>query len=433
MIVYSYFNYGQIREADSLENLLKLAKDDVSRINTLNDLAKIYALSDANKAFNYANTALKLAEENKSELLKAKSLHNIGFSYYGMSDHGNAVKFYFKSLKISETIRDTIGIILNYNNLSYIYQYQKNNQKALEYALKAMQYFNEKKGDEWHLSGSCVALGLAQYAMKEYNEALKSFKKALEIRRKVKNNRPIAYAYNLIGISYYGLNEFSTSMIYQDSALKIFQKSGEKNGQMECVKELGKLYFKLGENKRAIKFFIKGIELAKVVKSPMDEQFIYESLVEVYEREKKYPNAFYALKILKTLKDSLSSEAKVSELESKYHKEKEIAVLEKQNELDLIKKDAIVKQQKIINYSVIGALILVLMIAFFIYRGYYQKQKANRELDIKNKKIENAYRLLGEKNKEVLDSIHYARRIQRSLITNEKYIEKTLKRLSRDV
>ena len=36
---------------------------------------------------------------------------------------------------------------------------------------------------------------------------------------------------------------------------------------------------------------------------------------------------------------------------------------------------------------------------------------------------------LREKNKEITDSIHYAKRIQTTLITSEKYIEKTLNRL----
>lgn len=35
-----------------------------------------------------------------------------------------------------------------------------------------------------------------------------------------------------------------------------------------------------------------------------------------------------------------------------------------------------------------------------------------------------------EKQKEILDSIHYAKRIQRSLLPTEKYIEKKLKELS---
>jgi hypothetical protein len=37
-----------------------------------------------------------------------------------------------------------------------------------------------------------------------------------------------------------------------------------------------------------------------------------------------------------------------------------------------------------------------------------------------------------EKQKEILDSIHYAKRIQTALLTSEYYIEKNLKRLSNE-
>ncbi|MBC7865773.1 MAG: hypothetical protein IAF38_22560, partial [Bacteroidia bacterium] len=44
--------------------------------------------------------------------------------------------------------------------------------------------------------------------------------------------------------------------------------------------------------------------------------------------------------------------------------------------------------------------------------------------------VDDAFEKLHEKNKEVMDSIYYARRIQRALITNEKYIERALKILN---
>jgi hypothetical protein len=46
-------------------------------------------------------------------------------------------------------------------------------------------------------------------------------------------------------------------------------------------------------------------------------------------------------------------------------------------------------------------------------RGYRQKQKA----------------VIEEKNKDVLDSIHYAKRIQRSLLPSERYFDRSLKKL----
>jgi hypothetical protein len=58
-----------------------------------------------------------------------------------------------------------------------------------------------------------------------------------------------------------------------------------------------------------------------------------------------------------------------------------------------------------------------------------QKQKGI----IENQKVlvDEAFAQLEEKNNEVMDSIHYAKRIQTALMPNEKYIEKTLNRLSK--
>jgi hypothetical protein len=50
------------------------------------------------------------------------------------------------------------------------------------------------------------------------------------------------------------------------------------------------------------------------------------------------------------------------------------------------------------------------------------RQKAEKQLSEQKKIIE-------EKQKEIIDSFRYARRIQRSLLANEKYIEKTVQRL----
>jgi len=97
--------------------------------------------------------------------------------------------------------------------------------------------------------------------------------------------------------------------------------------------------------------------------------------------------------------------------------------------LEQEKKEAVAvaesKKQKIIIWSVCGILLLVLFFAVFAYRSYLQKQKANVEITAQKHIIE-------EKQKEILDSIYYARRIQRSLLTSEGYIEKSLNKLIRN-
>jgi hypothetical protein len=64
----------------------------------------------------------------------------------------------------------------------------------------------------------------------------------------------------------------------------------------------------------------------------------------------------------------------------------------------------------------------VLLFAGFIFRSLRITRKQKQI-------IEQQKHLVEEKQKEILDSIHYARRIQTALLPTDKYIEKSLKRL----
>ena len=82
------------------------------------------------------------------------------------------------------------------------------------------------------------------------------------------------------------------------------------------------------------------------------------------------------------------------------------------------------KKKQIIIWSVGGMLCLAVCFSVYAYRIYLQKQKANVEITKQKEIIE-------EKQKEIVDSIHYAKRIQTALLTSETYIDKVLNRLNK--
>jgi CHASE3 domain sensor protein len=82
------------------------------------------------------------------------------------------------------------------------------------------------------------------------------------------------------------------------------------------------------------------------------------------------------------------------------------------------------RKQKIVIMFVITGLLLVLIFAGFILRSLKVTRKQKNT-------IEEQKDLVEEKQKEILDSIHYAKRIQQSLLPTERYIEKSLKKLKK--
>lgn len=85
-----------------------------------------------------------------------------------------------------------------------------------------------------------------------------------------------------------------------------------------------------------------------------------------------------------------------------------------------------IQTQKLIMLLFVVVLVLVLSLAFFIYRNYRQNKKINAELDRRNKKIEHAYLIIEEKNHEITDSINYAKRIQSAMLPPLMEVESVL-------
>jgi hypothetical protein len=132
-------------------------------------------------------------------------------------------------------------------------------------------------------------------------------------------------------------------------------------------------------------------------------------------------------------KDNLAT--KIADLSLKLEDEKrnrEFENLQKDKELSQLKIGAknkeIAQRDNTIAWFVFITLAFVVMV-FFIIRSNFIRRRINKQLEQQKKDIEHQKQLIEEKQKEILDSIYYARRIQRSLLANERYIERNLKQL----
>jgi serine phosphatase RsbU (regulator of sigma subunit) len=101
------------------------------------------------------------------------------------------------------------------------------------------------------------------------------------------------------------------------------------------------------------------------------------------------------------------------------------------------KKEAIIKEQQdkeraigrekervqsIIIWCVVGGLVLVTLFSFFIYRSLLQNRKANKIIWSQKKLVEDKNLIIEEKQKEIIDSINYAKRIQYSLLAHKDFL-----------
>jgi len=177
---------------------------------------------------------------------------------------------------------------------------------------------------------------------------------------------------------------------------------------------------------------IKGLQKAKAIG---DKELIKESYAALTSLDSTTGNfkiAFENHKLFIIYKDSIDNEeTKKKTIQSAMTYEfekKELASKAEQEKLDAVTAEE-KQKQKIVIYAVAGMLLVVIVFSLFLLNRFRVTQKQKKVIEEQKVLVDKAYEHLHEKNKEVMDSIFYARRIQRSLLPTEKYIENKLNKL----
>jgi hypothetical protein len=95
------------------------------------------------------------------------------------------------------------------------------------------------------------------------------------------------------------------------------------------------------------------------------------------------------------------------------------------------KQEAELKAKRTQQYFLFGGLALVLVFAGFMYNRFKVTQKQKAIIEGQKTEVEHQKHLVDEKQKEILDSINYAKRIQKAHLPTEKYLAKNLDRLKK--
>ncbi|MBK7817436.1 MAG: SpoIIE family protein phosphatase [Sphingobacteriaceae bacterium] len=114
-----------------------------------------------------------------------------------------------------------------------------------------------------------------------------------------------------------------------------------------------------------------------------------------------------------------------SQLQYDYERKQTLAKAE-QDKKDVLN-DAEKKKQSIITISVSVGLILMFIIIVIISRSLKQNKQKNKIITEQKHEVEKQKELVEDKQKEILDSINYAQRIQKAILAREEEIKHHLK------
>ena len=430
------------KEIEYLQKSLKLSQDinDKEGIAaSLNHMAIIYEhQGNVVKALEYFNKSINIREAIKDKKGLATSYANVAGLYENQGDIPKGLEYYHKALKIQEEIQDKQGIALTLNGIGYICVNQDEILKALEVYQRALVLYTEINDD----SGIAFTLNNMGFAYKNLNDfpkALYHFNKSLKLCEKLDYQEGIASCLNAIGTIYLNEGDYNNTLKYYEKALKIFEEINNSYGINNSLKDVGIILLKLGKTKEALSYAKRSLITAKEIGYPENIKNAAALLKSIYRKQNKFKEAFEMYELEIQMRDSVNNEetkkASVKK-QFQYEYEKKAAAdsvkhaeEQKVKNATLAAQNAQLKQEKTQRFALYGGLILVIAFSCFVFNRFRITQKQKKIIQDQKVLVDISYSQLHEKNKEVIDSITYARRIQRALITSEMYIDKTLNRL----
>lgn len=463
LLVFTSFGYlapGQKLKPDSLKRLIANSRQDKVLVNTLSLLSYELRNTQPDSAVIFADRALNLAQKldytpglpagwmakgaallNLGEAARAleclnsalqhkttdqmltKALNNRGLVFNAMGNYPAALKDYYHSLELAEARKDSVAIASSYNNLGNVYRKQKNFSEALKYFSKALalkKALNDSKG----MAISYNNIGLLYDEMGNYSEAIQNHEAARVIRMQRNDKLGMAASYNNIGNILFHQKNYSEALKNHLEAYRIRKELNDKSGLATSAINLGSIYTKQNNLREARARLEEGRSLAASIQSRFFLQEIYRNLSELDSLAGDARSGLAHYKLFIAYRDSLFNEEntkKTVQAQMQYEFDKKEAAARLEQE----KKDAVAAaekhRQRVVLYAISAFGLLVLAFAVFAYRSFLQKRRANIEISRQKALIE-------EKQKEILDSIRYARRIQRSLMPTERYVQRCLLR-----
>ena len=390
----------------------------------------IYRILDAyDKAIAYYNKSIKVRKEINDTKGTANALNNIGVIYDIQGDYANAMIHFSKSLKIREEIEAKEGVASSLNNIGMVYFHQSNYEKAIEFYTKSVA-IKEEIGDQKGLSNSLNNIGSIYSKQDVFEQAHEFYIKSLKIREKIGDKRGIAQSLNNIGVVLKNQTKYDKAMSYFSKGLKISEEIEDQYEKAVSLVNIGEIYEYKNDLPKALDYSLKSLAIAQDIGAPTRVKDASKILWEV---NKKLGNSEAALKMYELFvatRDSINSEENqkaVIRQEYKYQYEKQAAADSIKNAEARKVKDAQLtaekvknKQQKQQQYFLFVGLAIALLFGGFIFNRFRITNKQKGIIEEQKEEVDTAYGQLEEKNREVLDSITYAKRIQSAMLPKSK-------------
>jgi YesN/AraC family two-component response regulator len=403
-LYYKYRESNPIKALDQLQQALEIAQslDMETQMGILN-FQKGYVYRRLG-IFNLATTSylnsLTLFEKLQDPNLIAWSLLEIGNLYRDQKNNAALSQHYFeRAEKLFKSKNIKIGLIVVNYCLGELFQNNKNYDAAIVHYYIARQISHETK-DMAQEAIALSYLGDVFLLKKDIKKSKFFFNALIDLSKKSKNSDGIARAYMGLARMSGFLGKKEESIGYYLKGLESYQEIHDQLNIAQTLEKISEVYFGQGDLRKAIQYAEQALEVADSNAIFNQQQLILKKLADYYTLINDPVKSNQSLKKYIELKESEIN--------------KNAQIIQKEYELQLLKKDGLMKEQMIkkqrttIYLSIISSAFFLLLLVVIV---------------IKNRKLKESYQHLFSNGLELNKKKQELIEIKR----DAKYIGSTLK------
>jgi len=437
------FNYIQINK-DSSENYINQAIDLIQKkenilVKDYKNIANYYIQTNKlNKTLEFFNLAKDIAKFNKNLEEEISINNSLGYYYNLNGEYENA----FSVLLETEKLISESGIIKyksrNYLMLGFAYRNYGDLDKAFSYfekssnALENEDFYDDK-------SVAINELGNVESFRKNYDKALEYHLEAMQMREEKNQIGLLSFSYNDISIDYLSLKNYDKALEYLFKSLTITKKNYDEMTVCINFTNIANVYVQKKDFYVAKNYLDSANIICIKLNSKSLYENIYGSYYDFYKSQNIFDKALENYELMIIYRDSTRSEEsdnKINELQVQYETVKK--------DKEIIKANESLKRKNIIIYSAVIGFVTVFSLLLLLFKQFKDKKIAfdklkiqnaeilqkneeilaqseeivihRNEIEIQNEKIKIQNYDLEHKNKQITNSILYAKRIQNAIL-----------------
>lgn len=411
-------------------------------------------LDNISMAYESSKKALEYAQNGNYKRGEAIALMQLGSSLFSWGDYDEAIQKYESSLKIADEIGHNAIVAKTSNNIGLIYHTLGRYEEALDYYQQAYEiqslmqnwtgvgdalnnigrYFAER--GEWDSDKNQRIFTDSTTFYSDLDSAKLYFEKALGYYEKGGDAHKLLRSYANLGTLFSSrLKNFEKANEYFQQAYKILEQVDDSYQEAVLKRVEGDNFKAIGNYPEALNSYKQGLQLALKSDYPELIMMSYKHLSEVYDSIGNCTDALHFYKKYysthEELKDTATSKY-ISVVITKYETKK------KEDQLKKAQEDYNHQQQQLL-WS-LGILVMIAVFSILMVIQFLQKRRANKLLQLKNEEItmqkeeietqrdeiESQKDLIEDQQRGIMDSIHYASRIQQAILPHHSSMTKEL-------